>query len=275
MPATLSPRPIHPTRSTGSPLASEFWKGYTGPRYEEPTVLRDQLRALIKVAEIDALARNVDDRLKGIPAELEERRSAVKALESLVERQRAAIVEAERLLSQQESDIASRSEGLSKAKGKSAKAKTMRESEAAERETEAIRRSIKDGEVEKERLKEQVAQTTASLAGPLSTLADQRAELELAEQASEAKLVELRAERESIVTGRAEWAQKVDKQYIRLYDRLRTKLVPAVCEVKNETCTGCRMQMPPQRYIQLQKGGEILQCQMCNRIVYHRDNLED
>lgn len=237
--------------------------------------MRDQLRALIKLAEIDALARNVDDRLKGIPAELEERRSAVKALESLVERQRATIAEAERLLAAQDADIATRGEGLSKAKGKSAKAKTMREAEAAERELEAIRRSIKDGEVEKERLKEQVAQTTASLEAPVNTLAEQRAELELAEQASEAKLVELRNEREKIVVGRDEWARKIDKQFVRLYDRLRTKLVPAVCEVVAETCTGCRMQMPPQRYIQLQKGGEIMQCQMCNRIVYHRDTLVD
>jgi predicted nucleic acid-binding Zn-ribbon protein len=237
--------------------------------------LREQLRALIKLAEIDALARNVDDRLKGIPAELEERRSAVKALEALVERQRATIVEAERLLAQQEADIATRSEGLSKAKGKSAKARTMREAEAAERELEAIRRTIKDGEVEKERLKEQVAQTTASLDAPVQTLEEQKAELAAAEQASEAKLSELRIEREKIVVGRDEFARKIDKPYLRLYDRLRTKLVPAVCEVAAETCTGCRMQMPPQRFIQLQKGTEIMQCQMCNRIVYHRDILLD
>lgn len=237
--------------------------------------MREQLRALIKVAEIDALARGIDDRLKGIPAELEERRSAVRALESLVERQRAAIAEAERLLAQQDADIVSRNDGLSKAKGKSAKARTMREAEAAERELEAIRRTIKDGEVEKERLKEQVAQTTASLEAPMQTLEEQKAELAAAEQASEAKLSELRIEREKIVVGRDEWARKVDKQYLRLYDRLRTKLVPAVCEVVAETCTGCRMQMPPQRFIQLQKGTEIMQCQMCNRIVYHRDIVAD
>ncbi len=237
--------------------------------------MREQLRALIKVAEIDAMARGIDDRLQGIPAELEERRSAVRALEMLVERQRAAIVEAERLLKQQDADILSRNEGLSKAKGKSAKARTMRESEAAERELEAIRRTIKDGEVEKERLKEQVAQTTASLDAPMQTLEEQKAELAAAEQASEAKLSELRIEREKIVIGRDEWARKIDKQYLRLYDRLRTKLVPAVCEVAAETCTGCRMQMPPQRFIQLQKGTEIMQCQMCNRIVYHRDIVAD
>lgn len=237
--------------------------------------MRDQLRALIKLAEIDALARGIDDRLKAIPASLDERRSAVRALEGLVDRQRSSIVEAERLLSQQESDLLARNDGLSKAKAKSAKARTMRESEAAERELEAVRRTIKDGEVERDRLKEQVAQTTASLEEPVRTLEEQKAELAKAEQEADAKLSELRIEREKVVIGRDEWARKIDKQYLRLYDRLRGKLVPAVCEVAAGTCVGCRMQMPPQRFIQLQKGAEIMQCQMCNRIVYHRDVLAD
>lgn len=237
--------------------------------------MREQLRALIKLAEIDAQARGIDDRLKGIPAELDERRQAVRALEALVERQRATIAEAERLSSQQDADIASRNDGLSKAKAKSAKARTMREAEAAERELEAIRRSIKDGETEKERLRERIVQTTAGLEEPMKTLADLKAELATAESESEAKLAELRAEREKVVAGRDEYARKIEKQYLRLYDRLRTKLVPAVVEVVGETCTGCRMQMPPQRFIQLQRSGQIMQCMSCQRIVYHRDVLAD
>jgi uncharacterized protein len=237
--------------------------------------LREQLRALIKLAEIDSLARGIDDRLKGIPAELEERRGAVRALEGLVERQRAGIAEAERLMAQHDSDVALRNEQLSKAKSKGAKARTMREAEAAERELEAVRRTIKDGEGEKERLRAQIAQTTASLDEPVRTLEEQKAELAAAEAAAETKLGELRAEREKVVIGRDEFTKKIDKQFIRLYERLRTKLTPVVVEVVGETCTGCRMQMPPQRFIQLQRGTDIMQCQMCQRIVYHRDVLAD
>jgi predicted nucleic acid-binding Zn-ribbon protein len=237
--------------------------------------LRDTLRALIRLAEVDALARGIDERLKGIPAELEERRAAVRALESLVDRQKATIVEAERLLGQQDTDIAARNDSLSKAKAKSAKARTMREAEAAERELDGIRRSIKDGETEKERLRERVTQTRAGLDEPEKTLADQKAELASAEAAAEAKLAELRLEREKVVSGRDEWTKKIDKQYLRLYDRLRTKIVPAVCEVVGETCIGCRMKFPPQRYLQLRRGADIMQCQSCQRIVYHKDILGD
>lgn len=237
--------------------------------------MREQLRALVKLSEIDAQARGIDARLSGIPAELEERRAAVRALESLVERQRGAIVEAERLLANQDTEIIQRNDGLSKAKAKSAKARTMREAEAAERELDAIRKTIKDGEVEKERLREKITQIRTSLTEPEQTLEEQKTELAAAEAAAESKLVELRAERDVAVAGREEWAKKIDKPTLRTYDRLRTKLVPAVCEVVGETCTGCRMKFPPQRFIQLQKGNDIMQCQMCNRFVYHRDSLAD
>jgi predicted nucleic acid-binding Zn-ribbon protein len=248
---------------------------YTLAGHEERIALREQLRALIKLAEIDAQARGIDERLKGIPAELEERRSALRALEALVERQRSTIAEAERLLVQQDSDIAGRNEALSKAKAKSAKARTMREAEAAERELDAIRRSIKEGDTEKENLRARITQTRTGLEAPEATLEEQRQELAAAEMAAESKLSELRVEREKVVVGRDEWAKKIDKQFVRLYDRLRTKLVPAVCEVAGETCSGCRMKMAPQRFLQLKRGTDIMQCQMCNRIVYHRDILAD
>lgn len=237
--------------------------------------MREQLRALVRLAEIDARARGIDDQMKRIPAEIEERRAAVRSLETLVERQRQAILEAERLLAQQDMDLAARNDQLAKAKAKSAKARTMREVEAAERELEAIRRSIKDGETERERLRDKIAEIRLSLEEPEKTLADQKAELARAEEAAESKLAALRAEREGVISGRDEWARKIDKQYIRLYERVRQKLVPPVVEVVGETCTGCRMQIPLQHFMQIQRGAEITQCQSCARIVYHRGVLMD
>src|SRR5687768_841882 len=124
--------------------------------------VRDQLRALVQLAQIDGSARDIDNQLQGIPAELEERRLAVRALELLVSGQRGKLEEAERLLAQQEEDIKTRNDTLSRSKAKGAKARTMREAEMAERELEAVRRSIKDAETERERLKGLLDQTRGS-----------------------------------------------------------------------------------------------------------------
>jgi predicted nucleic acid-binding Zn-ribbon protein len=242
---------------------------------EESRGVRDQLKALVKLAEIDSLAKDIDDRLKGIPLELEERRQGVRRLEDLVTRQKAGITEAERLFSSQEQDLVSRNDQLGKSRSKSAKARTMREAEAAERELETVRRTIKDGEAERDRLKERIEKTRAGLGEPEKALAEQKADLEAAETAATGKLSELRIEREKTLVGRSEIAAKIDKQYLRTYEKLRTKLSPAVAEAAAETCTACRISIAPNRFLQLTKSTEIMTCMHCMRILYVKSAIAD
>lgn len=236
--------------------------------------MREQLKALVQLAEIDSKARGIDDQLQGLPRELEERRNAVKKLEELVQRQRTSLSDAERLLAQQEIDLANRNEALSKAKSKGAKAKNAREAEMAERELDGTRRSIKDGETERDRLKERIEKTRTGLAGPQGSLDEARAELAEAESALEGKLATLREERTAIVQGREVHVAKIAKEHLRIYDRIVKGKAPPVCEIVNGNCGACRMAVAPQRAVQIQKG-EILNCQMCQRFLYHRNLFLD
>lgn len=235
--------------------------------------MSEQLKALVKLAHIDAKAKTIDERLKGIPVELEERRAGVQRLETLVARQKQNLADAERLLASQEVDLANRNELLSKAKGKGAKAKNMREAEAAERELDGIRRSIKDGEVERDNLKARIAKTRSTLDEPEKALAEAKAELEAAEAAIEARLSELRAERAVAVEGRDEMVKLIDKDMRRVYDRVVRARTPAVCEVVEGACGLCRMAVPPQRVAQILRG-EIMQCHACMRFLYVPRSLE-
>ena len=115
--------------------------------------MQDQLSALIKLAEIDSSARDIDDRIAAIPAEIEGRKSALSQLEQLVGSQRAKLEEAETLLHTHEKDLEERAHSLARAKMKGAKARNMKEADAAERELEGIRRSMRDAETERDRLK--------------------------------------------------------------------------------------------------------------------------
>jgi predicted nucleic acid-binding Zn-ribbon protein len=237
--------------------------------------VREQLRALVALSAIDTKAKEIDERLRGIPAELEARRLAVQKLADLVTKQEGALAEAEALLSSQDKDIAARSESLSKAKSKGAKAKNAREAEAAERELEAVRRSIKDGEGERVKLKERIERTRSALDAPRGALEEQRAELAKAEGDAGPQLETLKLEREGVVAGRDVYLKQIDKDRARTYERLRPKLSPVVCEVAGETCGGCRMAVAPQRFLQIMKAKEILQCQHCMRFLYHPDLLKD
>ncbi len=235
--------------------------------------MQDKLRALVRLAEIDASARGLDEQREGIPRELEERRTAVRALEALVAGQRAQLAAAEALLAQQDDEIKSRNDSLAKSKSKGAKARTMREAEASERELEAIRRSIRDAETEKERLAGVLEQTRSVLSEPLSELEAQKKALAEAEQGSEQRLADLRAQREKAVAGRERFAAEIPKPIYRRYERIRPKIHPTVAKVVDATCTGCRMRLPPQLANQIQAAADIYQCPHCQRFVYFEDTI--
>jgi predicted nucleic acid-binding Zn-ribbon protein len=237
--------------------------------------VREKLMALVRLAEIDASARDLEDQIRGIPVELEERRAAMEALEELVGGQKLQLDEAIALQDQQAEEIRHRTELLARAKSKGAKARTMREAEAAEREVEAMRRAIRDGEAELERLGETIEKTRGILAQPLEELSKQRQELEAAQASMDSVLAELREKSARVTQGREALLADVPKKVARKYERLRVKVHPMVVEVQdNGVCTGCQMALPPQLFIQVQKVDELHQCPQCHRYVFHPGSLE-
>jgi len=233
--------------------------------------VQDKLKALVKLAEIDASARHIEELLEGIPVELEERRQAVQSLETLVGGQKQQMDEATALLEAQVDDLKMRSDMLARSKAKSAKARNMREAEAAERELDAVRRSIRDGESEKERLEGVIAKARETLDEPLAELEKQKAELTEAESGVEERLAELRKERDEITAGREEFVSQIPKRFYRTYERIRPQIHPAVVEAKDGVCMGCRMRIAPQLFNQLIRGDDFYRCQQCNRFLYHAD----
>ena len=49
----------------------------------------------------------------------------------------------------------------------------------------------------------------------------------------------------------------------------------AVVEVRDEVCRGCFMNIPPQLYIEVQKGKNLILCPQCNRILYYVESRDD
>ncbi|MEE4365401.1 MAG: C4-type zinc ribbon domain-containing protein [Desulfotignum sp.] len=43
----------------------------------------------------------------------------------------------------------------------------------------------------------------------------------------------------------------------------------AVAQVRNESCMGCFMNVPPQLCIEVQRGNQLISCPQCSRILYH------
>ena len=196
-------------------------------------------------------------------------------LESLLAQERQQLAEAEQLKARQAGELKERGEGLQRARKKVAQASSIREADAAEREVEANRRAIKEREEELGRIAEAIEAKTASLAEREKDFEEARGVLKSEEESSVSRVAELQGERGKLLTGRDELTAKISSQVIKRYERLRTGLTNAVVIINDGTCTACRMALPPQLTIELQRADELHQCPHCRRIIIHKRVIED
>jgi uncharacterized protein len=237
-------------------------------------VLED-LKALIKLAKIDILARDLDAELKNAPVRLEVLRNDVNRLNELLIAERQQLEEAAHLYQAQEEGIKDQTQALAKSKSKSSKAHTIREVDAVEKELEVIRRSLKDREVEREKLKEAIDKRGAILEQHQKEFDELFAIVNEEEKATNARLGELIEQRNQVLTGRNEQLSKVAAGLVKRYDKIRTKRGGmGVANLVDECCGGCHMVLPPQQVNAIHRAETIEQCPRCQRFLFDENSFQ-
>jgi predicted nucleic acid-binding Zn-ribbon protein len=105
----------------------------------------------------------------------------------------------------------------------------------------------------------------------LTSLDDAEAELRAAtEEAADARrTLEAQRRRESEAVERVQQQRgEIDPSALRLYDRVSAhRPPPPVAEVRNGTCTGCRLPLAPSQARALRMAMEPITCETCGRIL--------
>jgi len=141
----------------------------------------------------------------------------------------------------------------------------------AEREVEVTRKAIKEREEEIFSIEETLEQKSGSLSERESQFEEARKILEEEAAAADARLEIVRKERDKVLAGREEVAKAVPKRVFKRYEKLRTKpRYQAVSFIDAAgTCYSCRMALPAQLFIEVQRGEEFHECPQCRAFLIH------
>ncbi len=233
-----------------------------------------ELIALVKLSEIDAATATIDQALAKIPAELEELRNDVARLEGLLGAERAQLQEAEALFTAQENEIQEQNQALSRSKAKGAKARNTREADAVERELEVVRRTLKDRETERDRLREAIEHRKGAISKHDKDFEELRKYASEQEQKARTQMETLEAERAGILTGRDATAAEISGEVLRRYDMIRKKRAGiGVSKVEGTICSACHVSLPPQQMLKVRRGDSMEQCPRCLRILYSSTSI--
>lgn len=230
--------------------------------------VREQLVALAKLGRIDASTQELDRELREIPKEIDELRHSVSLLEGFLAKERSQLEEAQRLRDQHDSLIKEAQDAIARAKAKTAKAKNAREAEAVERELDVARRSLKDREVEREKLVQAIDQVQKSLSEHETEFTGMKELFTQKDGEAQSRIAELEGQRKQALTGRDELAAQVPRDILSRYDALRGRRGTGVAEAKDGVCQGCRMSVRPMQFIVIQREEGIERCAQCQRYLY-------
>lgn len=234
--------------------------------------MQDELRALAKLAKMDMAAKEFDEELRSLPARIEEMKGDVQTLEMLLSQERAQVDEATRLKAERTSELQERNEALSRAKAKAGRARSLREADAAEREIEANRRAMTQ-------LREDIAKLDATIEAKSASLGERESQFEEArtmfateEAQAKARLEVVEKERGKVTQGREELLAALPKRIAKRYEKLRSRgsKFLTVAIIETGACISCQMSLPPQLFIEVQRGEDFHSCPQCHALLVHQ-----
>jgi predicted nucleic acid-binding Zn-ribbon protein len=237
--------------------------------------LKEQLKLLIELQRHDARIQELEGMVKAFPQKLEAMRADLQKVEALLGRERSQLEETESWRRELEQQMKDEESQLIKAKQKSALVKNAKEHMANERELETNRKQTAEREAEVLKLIEAVDSAKKSITQHESDLDALRKHVSMEDEAARLKIVELEAQISEVRKLRQVAADRVEPNVLKKYAAIRMRRGLAMAPVKNGTCQGCNMNIPPQLYNVLQRGDSIELCGTCNRIVYWDKLLED
>jgi len=228
----------------------------------------EQIRALEELAAMDAEVKALEEKLAEETGVLNSLKEGLKRLDERLTLDRSTVSAADKQRNDLHIDIRTMTQQIEHSREKLNRSRTERETNAAQRELEELRKLVRDREDEIQRID---GDTAAVRTAVETTEAEHKRiseELAAKEGDIQAKVSQLQADRNEKGGGRETIVKQLPAQLFRRYEMIRGKRGSAIAQTTDGTCNKCNMALPPQLYHRLRREPLIEQCPSCNRIIY-------
>lgn len=237
--------------------------------------IKEQIEFLVQLQETDITISNIRKKINNIPVRLEELDERLTAFKQVVEKETENIEYLKKQYQQYDSDIAANESKIHKSLEKLGSVKNNKEYQATLKEIDDIKEKnsqIEDKMIECLDLIEEAEQQFGSKQDDLSALSREiEAEKKRIEKDREedGKKLAVLENKKNEITG------KIDPKIMRSFEKTRNIVgLVTITKVENAVCLGCHMNIPPQKYNEIQRCDSIHFCPNCHRIIYWKNENE-
>jgi predicted nucleic acid-binding Zn-ribbon protein len=231
--------------------------------------LKDQLKLLWELQKIDLELKAIKEEKERYPKEIKKLDEKQKIEKERIQKEREKVESLEKTRRQKEGHLNVEHEKIKRAEGRMSEVKTNKEYQALLSEIDAMKGA-------NSRMEEEILQV-------MDEIDELKKDLSKREKEMGSTLEKIEGERkklqEKMAQGEEAWnegverrdvlSKQIESRLVKLYHTLKEKRQGVgVVSVKNETCQGCFVNVPPQLFIEVQKNNTLVRCPHCNRILY-------
>ncbi|WP_027369279.1 zinc ribbon domain-containing protein [Desulfovermiculus halophilus] len=235
----------------------------------------------IKQIEELILLQRIDDEIVRLEQVIEEAPQKVAAKEQqlqLQKKQEQELQDKVAVLQEQEkkltTEIDEDNAKIKKSKNKLMMVENSREYHAMMREMDNLEKTNRMREEEKTALEEDLETQNSMLSSIQSAVQGLEEEIQELQQNLDLQLQEAKDRLQQLQEDRKQATQNIPKPILSRYEFIRSRLSnPVIVGVEEGICTGCHISIPPQTFIELQKGEQILSCPNCQRLIFWRSHF--
>lgn len=231
--------------------------------------IRDQIALFEELASIDNDIRRIDEQLEKQSGNLEGMRSELSALEERLQTDRDSLAALDKTRSELSVEIRQMANQIERSREKLSRSRNERESNAAQRELEELRKLHRDREEELERLTSATDALRSSIETTDTKRSDISQQLNGTVQGINTSLTALNGERQTRAEARKQVAARLPVVLLRRYDSIRSRRPMAIAKTHDGTCLGCHLSVPPMMFQKMLRQEEFEQCPHCRRILYY------
>jgi len=236
--------------------------------------LLEGLQQLIDLQVLDAELVSARDEQGEIPAlrekRTDERSVAQQKIEDATELTQRAEAEQRRV----ETTLQDQEALVEKLEGQTSQVKSNEAYTALLREIEQAKDAISEAETQILEGMEKIEEASGAQRQAEVRAAEVYQRIEVEEKACDERERALAIRIAELDGARSETTARVPAELLEQYDKIATRRRPAVVRVNAEICLGCRVDIPPQLFVELIRGQSLIQCGNCHRILIHERSLQ-
>jgi len=236
--------------------------------------MRSQITALEALQQLDIELRELEDDLERYPQEISRYKEETENTKQSLAKAKEELNQTRKRKMESESKLFGNKDKIKKAEVKLFEIKTYREYEALQKEIGDVKKANAD-------LEEDILKEMETLEGLETEVKEKENTLNEKEKEYD-KIIDIYNRKISEITKAYEIKKQEKKKMVSLinpeihtlYERIRRRNGVVIVQARNELCTGCNMNIPPQLFNEVLTSKRMIQCPNCQRILYCEETTE-